>query len=531
MPAVSKSDCLYFMNVIDNYTSYVWSFPLKLKSDTTHALQRWHWAVVNQSGHTLKVIVTDNGKLVSAKMDQWCSDLGIDHQHTAPYTSAQNGCAKCLHCTILGRARSMRLACNAPASLWDEFCATAAYLTNLTASSSIAGKTPHEIWFGTAPSVSHLREIECHAFSLIQTSNPKIFRCSTPCTLIGYAPHSKAYHLWDNTTGAIFNSFYVTFIEHLDDQSADLLPGTTILFDPNAPPTWDVPGHDLHIPSNSPAQSSQLIIPCLDPIIPTILPDLDIPSSTSEHRPHPPPSSEHLNIDDPPRAPVLHCSRRLAALHHENATAILSSFSPLSGSHDLLPLSIPGSSLSVDYVLSAIVDGSMEPSVDTNDDPLWSATLASPNKEYWVAGAREELKSLKDLNVFILMPRLSAPNGCCPMRGKLVCKCKCDNSGNITRYKVRYIAKGYVQIYSLDYDKTMAPTAHLESFHILLHIAALLDWDIHQFNIKTVFLNGVLPPDEIAYMEQPAGFEEPGKEDWVMQLSKSIYGMKQASRI
>jgi hypothetical protein len=32
-------------------------------------------------------------------------------------------------------------------------------------------------------------------------------------------------------------------------------------------------------------------------------------------------------------------------------------------------------------------------------------------------------------------------------------------------------------------------------------------------------------------MEQPNGFKAPGKEDWVMKLMKSIYGMKQASQI
>ncbi len=33
------------------------------------------------------------------------------------------------------------------------------------------------------------------------------------------------------------------------------------------------------------------------------------------------------------------------------------------------------------------------------------------------------------------------------------------------------------------------------------------------------------------FMEQPLGFECPGKEDWVWQLLKSIYGMKQASHV
>jgi len=30
----------------------------------------------------------------------------------------------------------------------------------------------------------------------------------------------------------------------------------------------------------------------------------------------------------------------------------------------------------------------------------------------------------------------------------------------------------------------------------------------------------MLPEDETAYLEKPNGFEEPGKEDWVMELRK-----------
>ncbi len=44
----------------------------------------------------------------------------------------------------------------------------------------------------------------------------------------------KGYHLWDTIDGSIFNSFHVTFLEHLDKQPVNLLPGTTVSIEPNA---------------------------------------------------------------------------------------------------------------------------------------------------------------------------------------------------------------------------------------------------------------------------------------------------------
>ena len=71
----------------------------------------------------------------------------------------------------------------------------------------------------------------------------------------------------------------------------------------------------------------------------------------------------------------------------------------------------------------------------------------------------------------------------------------------------------------------------MESWQIILHIAASLDWDIQQVDVKTVSLYGLLPDDETQYMEQPVSFEEAGKEDWVWKLEWSLYGMKQSSHI
>ena len=281
MPCVSRYGHLYSMNIIDDFTSYVWSLPLKSKSKAINVLCAWHCAVENQTGDRLKIIVTNNGELVSKTTTAWYKLYSIEHQLTVPYTSAQNGQAEHLHCTILRKAHMMRLSCNAPASFWDEFCTTSAYLTNFTASLSLNGKTPYELWFGHMPSLSHLCEISCRAFALIQTHNPKIFQRSTPCILIGYAPHAKAYRLWDTTTGKIFNSYHVSFIEHLQSQPTDLLPGMMINLNPDAPPSWDTTPILKSAPPSSlsdmPDDDDDNLIP--DPILPSF-PPLTYPSSS-----------------------------------------------------------------------------------------------------------------------------------------------------------------------------------------------------------------------------------------------------------
>ena len=577
MPVSSRSNRLYSMNVIDDFSSYVWSLPLRSKDEAAPVLQSWHRAVENQCGERLKILVTDNGELSSHAITSWCSLHGIDHQFTAPYTSAQNGRAERLHHTLLSKARAMRLACNAPPNLWDEFCSTAAYLTNFTASSSIAGKTPFELWHKRPPSLSHLREIGCRAYTLIPTNNPKIFQRSVPSVLIGYAPHAKAYRLWNPSSGHITNSYHVSFLEHLDTLPIPLLPGKTIDNNASASPSWDTT-------SEPPPSSVPIVPPPLPPSQPThppptasyriqpptttvSVPPNQPPNLSSSLRPPPPspphnpasPPNNHPSppIDqstpppDPPNpSPPLEPhtppppspptqprrSSRIAARRaalDDQTLAFLSEYSAVRESHDLIPadLSLEDYSLTIPEILAALSDGNIAPSIDPGDDPSWAEAMSSPEREYWIAGGREELQSLADLKVFVLVPRSSIPHGQRPLKGKLVCKRKRDDAGNITRYKVRYVAKGFAQIFGVDYDKTTAPTVCLESFRAVLHLAATLDWDIQHYDVKTAFLHGILPPDETMFMEQPRGFESPGKEDWVMKLMKSLYGMKQASRI
>lgn len=143
----------------------------------------------------------------------------------------------------------------------------------------------------------------------------------------------------------------------------------------------------------------------------------------------------------------------------------------------------------------------------------------------------EELASLKEMGVYKLVPRSHVPTSQKVKRTRPIFKIKRDGQGNIVRYKVHLVFRGYEQIYGKDYNKTTSPTACMETWRILLHLVAAEGWDAAQIDVKTAFLYGVLPEEEVQYMEQPEGFEEPGKEDWVCELVKGLYGMKQAGRI
>ena len=70
--------------------------------------------------------------------------------------------------------------------------------------------------------------------------------------------------------------------------------------------------------------------------------------------------------------------------------------------------------------------------------------------------------------------------------------------------------------------------ARYTSVRSLISIAVEMGWKIHQMDVKTAFLNGVI--QEITYVEQPQGFEIHGRESHVCRLKKALYGLKQAPR-
>ena len=86
--------------------------------------------------------------------------------------------------------------------------------------------------------------------------------------------------------------------------------------------------------------------------------------------------------------------------------------------------------------------------------------------------------------------------------------------------------KGYRQIEDLDYFDTYSLVTRINSIRMVFSIAVLRDLEVHQMDVKTVFLNGDFNKE--IYMDQPEGFSTSRQERKVCRLVKSLYGLKEA---
>ena len=67
----------------------------------------------------------------------------------------------------------------------------------------------------------------------------------------------------------------------------------------------------------------------------------------------------------------------------------------------------------------------------------------------------------------------------------------------------------------INYEEMFEPVAQLDSLQLLLNLVAVFDWEIHQIDIKSAYLNGNL--HEGIYMEQPKGFMVQGDVTYIRQ--------------
>ena len=122
------------------------------------------------------------------------------------------------------------------------------------------------------------------------------------------------------------------------------------------------------------------------------------------------------------------------------------------------------------------------------------------------------------------------PAGANIVNSRWVLHVKKNTAGKVEKYKAHLVAKGFTQIYSINFYEMYAPIARLASFR-LLTIAARNDWPVDAFDFNSAYLNSILDDeDETIYLEQPPNYPTMDQNCYVWKLLKTLYSLKQGTK-
>lgn len=114
--------------------------------------------------------------------------------------------------------------------------------------------------------------------------------------------------------------------------------------------------------------------------------------------------------------------------------------------------------------------------IGLNEDSIsYNQDKADEKSTHWLNAMKEELQSMKSNNVWELV---ELPDGAKTVGCKWVFKTKRNSKGNIERYKVRLVAKGYTQKEGIDYKETFSPVSKKDSFRIIVALVAHYDLEL-----------------------------------------------------
>ncbi|WVZ59388.1 hypothetical protein U9M48_009534 [Paspalum notatum var. saurae] len=94
-PVLSVSGYKYYLVVVDDFSHYSWTFPLRFKSETFSTLSHFFAWVSTQFGLNIKAVQCDNGREFDNNASRsFFLTRGVQLRMSCPYTSAQNGKAE-----------------------------------------------------------------------------------------------------------------------------------------------------------------------------------------------------------------------------------------------------------------------------------------------------------------------------------------------------------------------------------------------------------------------------------------------------
>jgi hypothetical protein len=216
----------YYLVVLDDFSHYVWTFPLRAKSEAFPTLCHFFACVSTQFGLTIKAVQCDNGReFDNSTSRDFFLPHGMQLWMSCPYTSSQNGKAERMIRTTNDIIHTLLLRAHLPARFWAEGLHTSTYLLNCLPSTACSAPTPHQALFGTPPRYDHFRVFGCACYlNTAATAPHKLAPRSTLCVFLGYSPDQKGYRCFDLSSRWVLISRHVVFDESVFPYSTTTTP-------------------------------------------------------------------------------------------------------------------------------------------------------------------------------------------------------------------------------------------------------------------------------------------------------------------
>lgn len=476
----------------------------------------------------MRAVNSDNGgEFTSPEWVEFCRQKGIDRRTTTPYTPEQNGSAEVRFRVLFRNVRALLIHAQLPKQFWGEALLTATVLLNISPLRR-SDVTPYERWHQKDPDYSNLRVFGSLAYSYVTPVHPKRLQLTaTPGSrksldnrsirglFVGYAEGQKAWRILHCGTNTVVTTCHATFDEsgsyaamELKQLELDRLEKLHKL-DLIQPSRLANSIPDLVFYAEPIAEDTKVVDPELQQLE-TFIDEFNIDGLRDE--------SGNL--------PDLSCYARLHPRDPAKVVGCKPQVLTMCGTKQLAEKQKEAEYLvATENIVNKTNDSKISSEAVWVEPKTYSDAMKCDDAFHWRKAIDKEGQSLIAHGTWKLV---QLPKGKRALTSKWIFKIKYDAQGRIERYKARLVIRGFEQVKYIDYDEIFAPVIRLESLRLLLALVAINDWECHQTDVDTAFLNGDMTED--VYMVQPEGLVKPGQEQLVCKLMKSLYGLKQAPR-
>ncbi|CAI7905099.1 unnamed protein product [Closterium sp. NIES-53] len=161
---------------------------------------------------------------------------------------------------------------------------------------------------------------------------------------------------------------------------------------------------------------------------------------------------------------------------------------------------------------------------DISTPRSYAEAIEGPYSSQWQTAMDTEMASWKSTCTYVdAVP----PPGESIVSGMWIFRVK-RPPGSPPFFKARYVACGFSQRQGVDFFQTFSPTPKMTTLRVLLHVAALREYELHSLDFSTAFLHGSL--HEEIWLRRPPGFTGSFLVGTQWSLWQPVYGLRQAPR-